>query len=351
MLSSGRLPNFLNLFSGFGLQPPPPPTPSYAPPGAAYATFPGLEGTWRVYRNNVPVGDLSFFSEWGELKGSFKFIEVPRELLDQFSFYGNWEVVFYGDLPLYGISIDWEKNKIKFRFYTAPASTIPELKSISSDQTLFLFQVECSVIGSQLIGTFKVYRSLEPIEVPDPARTEFIDSYPGEPKSLHTIGPPSYKRQWIHYPERYSRQIYDNGSYTKVYPSSGMLFAFNAIKVSTPVFVPSLVVVRSPTPGQTMEITVPVVTAPQQEAPTGVTSTAPISAPAPVTTPAQVTDSSEVQISTPVSDTGEELKMASIPGIDFLSKTVSIAGMEFPIWMIAAGVFLVLLTKRETRKT
>ena len=257
MITRGRLPQFRGDFEGFGLDPAPATTPGYIPPGATYASFPGIEGIWRLYSGSAPMGIIEFSAVSGALTGRIKFSEggfnYPKYAFRQaYQLIPNYPPNVW--LDLYRVSLDFERNKFVFRFYEVPQSFIGGKVTSKVD-------AEASIVGNQLIGRFEMETDAEFYSKPEPKQVDFWGFSGIEPRwTKEGLKATEVHQSYPMYPGYFDIP----GAPFHLRPSvyRAPLIYWNAIKESQPAFVPALVVVRSPTPGVTMEVTVPVITVP-----------------------------------------------------------------------------------------
>jgi len=266
MRTFGRIPSLRELrmaLSGFGIQEAPVLTQSYIPPGAMYASFPGFEGKWNVYAMNRPIGTMEFWSEGGQLKGKFSFASDP--LLDIISSYVlSWRKIpipsFESEIPMSNLNVDFNANKITFRLLGRPYR-------MDQNEIWGLFLGEASIAANQIIGSLTLYGILTGSASPR-AEEPYVTENPGEPRYrayknlLFTVIAPEFTNSPFliqHFVGGYDLEYQVLLGAYQYY-----IINFNAIKEMAPAFTPALVVVRSPTPGVTMEVTVPVVTLPEK---------------------------------------------------------------------------------------
>ena len=331
MITRGRLPKFRGGFEGFGLDPAPAITPSYIPPGATYASFPGIEGIWRLYSGSAPMGIIEFSSVSGALTGRIKFSEggfnYPKYAFQQaYQLIPNYPPNVW--LDLYRVSLDFERNKFVFRFYEVP-------QSFTGGKVISKVDAEASIVGNQLIGRFEMETDGEYYTKPEPVVP------PGGYMGFSGIEPrwtkEGLKATGVHqsYP-MYPGYFDIPGAPPHLRPSvyRAPLIHWNAIKESQPAFVPALVVVRSPTPGITMEVTVPVITVP-------LTLAAPSPSKVILPAPSAYTEPAGIKLI----ETSPDMKELS-PEVSSILK----AGMPPLAWMALIGAGLFMFFGAKTKK-
>ena len=362
MITRGRLPQFRGGFGGFGLDPAPAITPGYIPPGATYASFPGIEGIWRLYSGSAPVGIIEFSTVSGALTGRIKFSEggfnYPKKIFQQaYQLIPNYPPNVW--LDLYRVSLDFERNKLTFRFYEVPQSfTFPS----TGGKVISKVDAEASVVGNQLIGRFEMETDGEYYTKPEPVQTSFWGFSGIEPRwSKEGLKATEVHQSYPMYPGYFDIP----GAPFHLRPSvyRAPLIYWNAIKESQPAFVPALVVIRSPTPGVTIEVTVPVITVPL--APVAAVPAKPPTPPAiPIVTvptqaeypPSQITlpsPSSQIEpTGTQLVEISEKERRELYPLGDEEVSSILKAGMPPLAWvaLIGASLFMLFGAKKKGGK-